>query len=256
MKAYAPEQLVAAFRSRELRKRFRASLASLRPGHIFQGNWERVVVAVPALAKNEGLTDRTIADIAVERGADPLDAMLDLGLEENLETMFIGQFLNVGDEGVARLLKDDAGVVALSDAGAHLTFMCEAGVRPPLPRPLGARARRVRHRGRRAAPHEPPRGPLRNPRPRADRDRGVGGPPPSSTRTPSASPRANGSRTSRAAGSARIRRPLGVHGVFCNGVEVFDGTDYVTNGRGPGHVLDRFRAVERPPPRNGAAAES
>ena len=82
---------------------------------------------MPALAKNESLTDRTIADIAAERGADPLDVMLDLGLEENLETMFIGQFLNVGDEGVARLLRHDAGVVALSDAGAHLTFMCEAG---------------------------------------------------------------------------------------------------------------------------------
>ena len=37
-----------------------------------------------------------------------------------------------------------------------------------------------------------------------------------------------------------IRRPVGVHGVFCNRVEVFDGADYVTNGRGPGQVLDRF----------------
>ena len=35
-----------------------------------------------------------------------------------------------------------------------------------------------------------------------------------------------------------IRRPVGVHGVFCNRVEVFDGADYVTNGRGPGQVLD------------------
>ena len=34
--------------------------------------------------------------------------------------------------------------------------------------------------------------------------------------------------------------PVGVHGVFCNGVEVFDGTHYVTNGRSPGQVLDRF----------------
>ena len=41
-------------------------------------------------------------------------------------------------------------------------------------------------------------------------------------------------------GRRTIRRPIGVHGVFCNGVEVFDGADYVTNGRGPGLVLDRF----------------
>ena len=41
-------------------------------------------------------------------------------------------------------------------------------------------------------------------------------------------------------GRRTIRRPIGVHGVFCNGVEVFDGSGYVTNGRGPGRVLDRF----------------
>ena len=127
VKAYTPEQLVPVFRDPAFRGRFRTSLATPRPGLIFQGNWERVVVAVPAFAKNEGLANRTIAEIASERGADPLDVLLDLGLEENLETTFIGQFLNVGDEGVARLLRHDAGVVALSDAGAHLTFMCEAG---------------------------------------------------------------------------------------------------------------------------------
>ena len=53
--------------------------------------------------------------------------MLDLSLDENLETAFLGRFLNVGDEGVARLLKHEAGVVALSDAGAHLIYMCDAG---------------------------------------------------------------------------------------------------------------------------------
>jgi hypothetical protein len=31
-----------------------------------------------------------------------------------------------------------------------------------------------------------------------------------------------------------------VHGVFVNGVQVFDGKDYVRLGKGPGHVLDRF----------------
>jgi hypothetical protein len=31
-----------------------------------------------------------------------------------------------------------------------------------------------------------------------------------------------------------------VHGVFVNGVRVFDGGDYVRLGKGPGQVLDRF----------------
>ena len=254
IKAFGPEELVPVLRSRKFRDRFRASLANPRPGLIFQGNWNRVVVAVPALAKNEGLTDRTIADIAAERGADPLDVMLDLSLEENLETMFIGQFLNVGDEGVARLLKHDAGVVALSDAGAHLTFMCEAGYGLHFlahwVRELGEfdMADGVRRLTSRPADLYgiPDRGRIE---PGAWADLLLFDP---DTVGITASERVadlpgGGRRT--------IRRPIGVHGVFCNGVEVFDGTDYVTNGRGPGQVLDRFAPSSALRHGNGSATK-
>jgi N-acyl-D-aspartate/D-glutamate deacylase len=43
-------------------------------------------------------------------------------------------------------------------------------------------------------------------------------------------------------GRRTIRRPTGVHGVFCNGVMTFDGKDYVKHAKGPGHVLDRFNS--------------
>ncbi|MSO80958.1 MAG: hypothetical protein EXQ97_04870 [Alphaproteobacteria bacterium] len=41
-------------------------------------------------------------------------------------------------------------------------------------------------------------------------------------------------------GRRTIRRPPGVHGVWVNGVKVFDGADYVKHAKGPGQVLDRF----------------
>ncbi len=44
-------------------------------------------------------------------------------------------------------------------------------------------------------------------------------------------------------GRRTIRGPVGVHGVFVNGVEVFDGTDYARLAKGPGQVLDRFHPV-------------
>ena len=37
-----------------------------------------------------------------------------------------------------------------------------------------------------------------------------------------------------------LRDPIGVHGVFVNGVQVFDGKDYTSLDKGPGQVLDRF----------------
>ena len=45
-------------------------------------------------------------------------------------------------------------------------------------------------------------------------------------------------------GRRSIRRPTGVHGVFCNGVRTFDGRDYVKHAKGPGHVLDRFNSSQ------------
>ena len=36
------------------------------------------------------------------------------------------------------------------------------------------------------------------------------------------------------------RDPIGVRGVFVNGVRVFDGQHYIHLDEGPGHVLDRF----------------
>ena len=46
-------------------------------------------------------------------------------------------------------------------------------------------------------------------------------------------------------GRRTIRRPIGVHGVFCNGVRTFDGKDYPKYAKGPGHVLDRFNDSTR-----------
>jgi len=127
IKAYTPEQLKPVFRDPSWRAKFRENAQNPRPGMIFQGNWERVMVAVAHKAANAKYVNRYAAEIAKSEHRDPLDVMLDLSLDENLETAFLGRFLNVGDEGVARLLKHEAGVVALSDAGAHLIYMCDAG---------------------------------------------------------------------------------------------------------------------------------
>ena len=60
-------------------------------------------------------------------GKDPLDAMLDLALDEDLDTVFTAQLLNSDEEAVARLLNHPHSLISLSDAGAHLTFFNDAG---------------------------------------------------------------------------------------------------------------------------------
>jgi N-acyl-D-aspartate/D-glutamate deacylase len=49
-------------------------------------------------------------------------------------------------------------------------------------------------------------------------------------------------------GPRTIRDPLGIHGVFVNGVRVFDGQGYAGLGKGPGQVLDRFLSARAAAP--------
>src|SRR5690606_12527571 len=47
--------------------------------------WSQMVVVSVDQDRNRPLVGRSIADIAIERGADPLDTFLDLSLDEQLE---------------------------------------------------------------------------------------------------------------------------------------------------------------------------
>ncbi|MCC7274096.1 MAG: amidohydrolase family protein [Alphaproteobacteria bacterium] len=105
----------------------RAELRDFRGKRLFNSQWDRVQVVAAAHRENAALEGRSLADVAAARGADPLDALLDLGLSEELETLFTAQLLNVEEAGVVPLLRDPDTHIALSDAGAHLTFLCDAG---------------------------------------------------------------------------------------------------------------------------------
>ncbi len=243
IKAYTPEQLKTVFRDASWRAQFRENARNPRPGMIFQGDWHRVMVAVAHKPANAKYVNRYVSEIAASEGRDPLDVMLDLALDEDLETAFLGRFLNVGDDGVARLLKHEAGVVALSDAGAHLIYMCDAGFG------LHFLARWVRERGdfdiaegiRRLTSHPADLYGIQN------RGRIAVGAQADlllfDAATVGVSP---AERVADLPGGGRrtIRRPTGVHGVFCNGVMTFDGKDYVKHDKGPGHVLDRFNTSQ------------
>ncbi|GEP59909.1 amidohydrolase [Reyranella soli] len=243
IKAYSPEQLKVVLRDHSWREKFRENARNPKPGMIFQGNWDRVMVAVAQKERNAKYVNRYAAEIAKTEHRDPLDVMLDLALDEDLETAFLGRFLNVGDDGVARLLKHEAGVVALSDAGAHLIYMCDAGFG------LHFLAHWVRERGdftiqegiRRLTSHPADLYGIQN------RGRlAVGAQADMLLFDPATVGISPAERVADLPGGGRrtIRRPTGVHGVFCNGVKTFDGKDYVKHAKGPGHVLDRFNASQ------------
>lgn len=100
---------------------------SRRTRRMFNGEWEKMFVTEAASAQNRRFEGCSIEELARAAGVHALDFMLDLSLSEDLDTLFTGTLLNSDEEAVGKMLCDDNSIVSLSDAGAHLTFLCDAG---------------------------------------------------------------------------------------------------------------------------------
>ena len=94
---------------------------------LFTGEWEKMQVVQTARAHNRRYEDRSVAELAAEAGQHALDFVLDLSLDEDLDTVFTAVLLNSDEEAVGRMIRDPNSMLSLSDAGAHLTFLCDAG---------------------------------------------------------------------------------------------------------------------------------
>jgi len=96
---------------------------------IFAGQWGRMTVLdakTPEVQKHVE-SKKTMAQIARDQGKDPIDAFLDLAIADRLELMFDLQALNFELEGVKNLVTDQRFLIGLSDGGAHVDMLCDAG---------------------------------------------------------------------------------------------------------------------------------
>ncbi|MFZ9625211.1 MAG: N-acyl-D-amino-acid deacylase family protein, partial [Burkholderiaceae bacterium] len=80
------EAFIAALRSAERRDAIRRELSQPAVFRLFNGEWDKVQVVETQRASHRHLEHRSIAALAREAGCDPLDFMLDLAIEENLDT--------------------------------------------------------------------------------------------------------------------------------------------------------------------------
>ena len=87
-------------------------------------DWSRVRVLETAQGRHEQYDGLTIKELGERVGKDPLDAMLDLAIEEGLETDFLIPAADTPEELEAREghLKQSYTHVSASDGGAHTKF--------------------------------------------------------------------------------------------------------------------------------------
>lgn len=94
----------------------------------------------------EPTADRTVASIARDRGQELLPTMYDLMLEANAAAMLMLPMFNYSDgnhDAIREMMTHPAGVLGLSDGGAHCSMICDASY----PTFLLTHWARDRHRG-------------------------------------------------------------------------------------------------------------
>jgi N-acyl-D-amino-acid deacylase len=112
------------YRDPKFRDAFRESLK--RPA-VFNGKWERLEIKEVKNPAFRPLLGKTVAEIARERGCDGVDAFLDLALEDDLGMEFTMELFNATEERIPELITDSRVMVGLSDGGAHVDMLCDAG---------------------------------------------------------------------------------------------------------------------------------
>ena len=121
----SPERQMAIYADPTFRAAFRAEL---KEGRKFSRQPPTVGVMQVGNPELRHLVGRSMSDIAAERGCDPLDCLFDIAVEDKLETIFFLPRANTDQARIAEALRDSAhSLLGLSDAGAHVDMMCEAG---------------------------------------------------------------------------------------------------------------------------------
>jgi N-acyl-D-amino-acid deacylase len=77
-------------------------------------------------ASHPELTGRRILELAAERGVHALDVMCEIALDDKLTTRFKNTVANDDEDAIRVLLQSDTMTLGLSDAGAHVSQICDA----------------------------------------------------------------------------------------------------------------------------------
>src|SRR4051794_23420399 len=122
------DAMAAAFADREWRARARAETVAIADQTDFldgdiDGYFERT--SVEETIKHEALRGIPLATLAAARDQHPFDVMLDLSLDDGLQTRF-RNVPRATKEELTELVRDRRTVLGAHDAGAHIDMLCDS----------------------------------------------------------------------------------------------------------------------------------
>ena len=105
----------------------RAFAAELERRTVFHDMWDRTKIKEVTNPRLKTAEWKSVAEVARERGVAPLDAFFDLAIEDDLATDFMTPLLDMNEARVAKKFSDPRTMIGISDGGAHVDMLCNAG---------------------------------------------------------------------------------------------------------------------------------
>lgn len=115
-----PEERIAKLSEEGVRDRMKQDVVNVPHART---DWKRVTVVQVAQERNYKYEGLTIEQVAEMDGKHPLDAFLDLALDENLETEFMHPAADQGRDARVETITDPFSHISVSDGGAHTRFL-------------------------------------------------------------------------------------------------------------------------------------
>jgi N-acyl-D-aspartate/D-glutamate deacylase len=110
-----------ALRSQATRRELAEEVVPGRPAINFSRRWDSVFVNKTCRADHKELQGKSIDEVARLQGKSAIDAMLDLALDEELETVFEDSITQGDENAVAAIFRSPYVMLGQSDAGAHVS---------------------------------------------------------------------------------------------------------------------------------------
>jgi N-acyl-D-amino-acid deacylase len=128
IEAVSPQRYEQILRDPAFRNTIKAEARTRTvPNRFSYHSLEHMTIREVVQAKNKDLVGKNVAQLARAAGRDAFDWFLDFGLDGELDAMVECKLFNIDENAIDRLVRHPMSAVALSDAGAHLSFLCDAG---------------------------------------------------------------------------------------------------------------------------------
>lgn len=128
MESIGTPRYLELFADRSFREAVKAeALTTSVPVRFSYHSFKLMRVQDVANAKFAPLVGKMVIDLANEAGKDPFDWLLDHALDGGVDTIFDCKLFNIDDDRVRALILHPHAALGLGDAGAHLSFLCDAG---------------------------------------------------------------------------------------------------------------------------------